>query len=309
MTKYTYIVGGEFKEGQIDKETYRAANVGFDYRSKGSQTRIYFVEQSGYHSQKDGDGRLHAWADNGKILTVYAFGEPLSEPLVWKCYEDGGVEDREEIDGKVSLINTESMTFEEFALASFDEERGVTRVDWYNAVIGSIEDCSHGYTLDIVDMDRDAISSPDRFMQGLLRWYEYEITIPPHQSIVNTVSAPVYPSVNSAYEPPIFSYAYLLSPASTWASFGKLEIIINTPYYVTESSIDGFARTTDGYSLTIDGLPDVELEFTLSTSETPIAPSSWRYPSARTIAKAVGIFVLGVAAVITVVVTVKKKRG
>ena len=71
------------------------------------------------------------------------------------------------------------------------------------------------------------------------------------------------------YTPTVYEYAYLLSPATTWSEFGSLDITINTPYYLTESTIDGFEKTEDGYLLHLDGLPEGELIFSLSTEENP----------------------------------------
>ena len=51
-----------------------------------------------------------------------------------------------------------------------------------------------------------------------------------------------------------------------------MEIVINTPYFVTESSLEGFEKTETGYILKRDGLPDGELVFTLSESENPVKP-------------------------------------
>ena len=144
VTKYTYIVGGANKEGLIDKETYNAANVAFDWDGGDGKSKIYFPEQSGFHTQKDGDGRFGMWADNGDIFSVYVIGQPLSTPFVMKCYQDGGVEDKEEIDGIVSLTNTETMTLEEFALENWKEETGVSKVDWYNAVVAAFNEGSKG---------------------------------------------------------------------------------------------------------------------------------------------------------------------
>ena len=79
-----------------------------------------------------------------------------------------------------------------------------------------------------------------------MRWYEYEITIAPKESIVNTVTAPIYPEIDLNYEPDIYSYTYLLSPASTWASFGEIEIVINTPFYITDNTIDCFEKKANG---------------------------------------------------------------
>lgn len=274
VTKYTYIVGGTNKDGLIDKEKYRAANVAFDWNGGDGSTRIYFPEQSGFHTQKDGDGRLSRWADNGDIFSVYVIGKPLSTPLEWNCYEDGGVDDKEIISGKVEMTNVETMTLEDFALENWNEETGVSKVDWYNAVIAAFKEGGKGNSkYNYVQMDSYGMDlSAERFMTNLMRWYEYEITIAPQESIVNTVTAPIYPAIDMDYEPDIFSYTYLLSPASTWASFGELEIIINTPFYITENSLEGFTKTDTGYTLKRNGLPEGELEFVLCSSEAPTRP-------------------------------------
>lgn len=47
---------------------------------------------------------------------------------------------------------------------------------------------------------------------------------------------------------------------------------MNTPYYMTECGIDGFTRTDSGYALTLPGLPEGELTFTLSEAERPQPP-------------------------------------
>lgn len=88
------------------------------------------------------------------------------------------------------------------------------------------------------------------------------------------MTAPLYPAIDAGYTPNLYSYTYLLSPAKTWAQFGELEVVVKTPYYMTESGIDGFTKTDGGYALTLPGLPESELTFTLSESENP-QPSKW----------------------------------
>ncbi len=273
VTKYTYIVGGADKEGQIDEDEYHAATAAFDWDGGDGQTKIYFPDQDGFHLQKDGDARFGCWAKNGNVITVYAIGQPFSTPLEWKCYKNGGVEDKEVIDGIVSLINTETMTFEDLALENWNESTGVSKVDWYNAVVdafsyGAKDNPKYNY----VSTNVVSSLSTEIFMGGLMRWYEYEITVAPKTSIINTVTAPLYPEIDANYDPDIFSYTYLLSPASTWASFGELEVVINTPYFITENSLEGFTKTESGYSMKRNGLPNGELEFTLCSSENPTKP-------------------------------------
>ena len=310
VTKYTYIVGGENKEGWIDKETYNAANVAFDWDGGDGKSKIYFPEQSGFHTQKDGDGRFGMWADNGDIFSVYVIGQPLSTPLVMKCYQDGGVEDKEEIDGIVSLTNTETMTLEELALENWKEETGVSKVDWYNAVVAAFNEGSKGNpTYNYIYPDSNGLNmSAERFINSLMRWYQYEITIEPKSSITNTVTAPIYPEINGRYEPSIYTYTYLLSPASTWASFGELEVVINTPFYITENSLEGFTKTDTGYTLKRNGLPEGELEFVLCSSENPIRPISPYFDMVWIIIGAICVVVIS-GAIVAFVVIRKKKRG
>ena len=308
VTKYTYIVGGENKEGLIDKETYKAANVAFDWNGGDGKSKIYFPEQSGFHTQKDGDGRLGMWADNGDIFSVYVIGQPLSTPLVMKCYQDGGVEDKEEIDGIVSLMNTETVTLEDLALENWNEETGVSKVDWYNAVVAAFNEGGKGNPqYNYIYPDSNGLNmSAERFVRSLMRWYQYEITIEPKSSITNTVTAPIYPEINGRYNPAIYTYTYLLSPASTWASFGELEIIINTPFYITENSLDGFTKTETGYTLKRNGLPEGELEFVLCSSENPIKPISPYFDTVWIVWGVIVAVVIGGG--ITILVIVKKKK-
>ena len=91
------------------------------------------------------------------------------------------------------------------------------------------------------------------------------------QTIVNTVTAPIYPSIKGDYEPAIFEYTYLLSPANTWKEFGNLDIVINTPYYLIKNSIEGFEYKNPGYELHLTGLPEEELVFTLCSEKKAIS--------------------------------------
>ncbi len=110
----------------------------------------------------------------------------------------------------------------------------------------------------------------------LMCWYKYDITIPSGETVVNTVTAPLFPDVNTGYEPDIFTYNYLLSPAKRWADFKNLQVVINTPYYITESSLD-FEKTETGYKNTFDILPDKELAFTVSQNPKPVKEVNYRY--------------------------------
>ncbi len=303
VTKYTFKIVG------VDTEKYSAADVAFDIPKGIGSYRIYFPEQNGAHTQKDGDLRVQTGVQkNEREFDLYVFGTPLTTMPEWKAYEDGGVEDKEVIAGTVSLVNTETMTFKNFALLDRDEQSPVSESDWYNAVVAELNLATESSEHPIVHC-----RSVSSFDTSLMRWYEYEITLAPGERIVNAVTAPMYPAIDLGYDPDIFKYTYLLSPAKTWKSFGELEIVINTPYFVTESSLEGFTKTDYGYTLNLDGLPESELNFTLSSSENPVKPTKTirdYIPIEMIISfSIIGGVVLLIGGGITAFVLIRKKKG
>lgn len=256
VIKYTFTVSG------IDTEKYNASTAGFDIDITDNEARYYFVDQSGFHSQGGNIGRLSNRVENGDNITVYVIGNTARPFPEWHFYKDGGAEDREKIDGRMTVTSKEEMTFYELVFSGFDENSGIPEADWYNATVTSLN--NEGY----MSGAQMALDIEDK----LLRWYEYEITVPAKAELINTVNAPLYPEIDSSYSPAVFDYTYLLSPAKTWREFGKLDIIINTPHFLTESEFFSFEATDKGYRLSLEGLPDNELSFRLSSSEFPERP-------------------------------------
>ena len=305
VTIYLYRVSG------IDEQKYPAANVAFDVSETDYPgSRLYLVDQSGSHYQKSSNTqRMSIWAENDQKIALYVIGEPLSEPIEWNFYENGGVENREQIDGTIVNYETETLTFREFAMQGwFEEHTNVSESDWYNAKVALLKDAEQTSYGSMLYMWHANLNAPT-----LMRWYEYEITLEPGERIVNTVTAPIYPAIDLTYEPDVYEYTYLLSPATTWGQFGELKIVINTPYFVAESSLDGFEKTDGGYVLTRSGLPDGELIFSLSESDAPTKPprNITNYiPIELIISFSVmgGVALLLIGGVVTIVVIVRKRK-
>ena len=297
VTKYVFMPSG------VDTETYGAADAGFDMVRDDPERRIYYVDQNGLHTQDDGDLRVHSGVENGETITVYVIGQDYAEFPQWRFYQNGGVEDGEEINGTMTLESREELSFRDLALSKWSADSGVSEIDWYNAIVAMLTGSSDstGSNLHLWDYGSLDLS------RYLMRWYEYEISVGPGERIVNTVTAPIYPSINARYEPPIYEYTYLLSPAKTWAEFGNLDIVVNTPYYMTVSGPEGFQYNNPGYELHLTGLPEGELTFTLCAEKDPKAPSAigYVYPE---------VFLIGAAILMAVVVVIvfaraaKKKR-
>ncbi|MBE6942986.1 MAG: hypothetical protein E7453_01815 [Ruminococcaceae bacterium] len=262
VTVYKFSISG------VDTATYKSAVVAFDVPEGLGARRYYLDDCRGSHQQNNGDMRIATSVrNNGSSIALYVFGEPLKVYPEFKFYQDGGAKDSERISGTARFSGIEETTFQAFALNGWNAETGVSEEDWYNAIVADLNTNVRSKHPIIYQ-----IANQNRLAENLMRWYEYEITLQPGQRIVNSVTAPIYPSIDLDYDPDIYGYTYLLSPAKTWKSFGELEIVVNTPYYITESSLDGYEKTDTGYTLTLDGLPEGELTFTLSEAEDPEPP-------------------------------------
>ncbi len=262
-TPETQVTLYKFQIEGVDINTYRAACVCFDVPEGMGNRRYYVTNQRGGQIQDDGDMRVIIDATKN-AFGLYVFGEPLETMPTFRFYENAGADDAKTISGKATLYEEYDLTFEQHVLANWQETGGVSKVDWYNAAVADFN-ISTSATHPVVRPG----SHNNTFLRDLLYWYEYEITLEPGQTIVNTVTAPIYPSTDAKYEPPVYGFTYLLSPATTWKSFGKLDVVVNTPYYMTDCSLEGFQKTENGYTASFDGLPEEELHFHLSASEDP----------------------------------------
>lgn len=292
VTRYTYM------PSDVDTETYRAASAAFVLSADPAKTRVYMENQNGGKLLEDAV-QMEGWVDLDEPLVVNVIGEPLAQMPDWRFYENGACED--EIDGTMTLVSTQTTTLKEFVLREYNPASGILDYDWYNAMVTALNYFEWQYgAVDGSEISFDISSQ-------LMRWYEYEISIGPGERIVNTVKAPIYPSINSNYKPPIYEYTYLLSPAQTWAAFGTLDIVVDTPYYMTASGPEGFQWNNPGYELHLTGLPEGELTFTLCTEQEPDAPS---YSSVFL----TDILLIGAAVLVAIVVVIvfaraaKKKR-
>lgn len=241
---------------------YSVTFKGFLY-ADDTKTRLYTPDLCGMQNGTEEGANVDVYPKDG-VFRLYAIGEPLEEEPVWHATwrQDSSAQPLSpEPDYKP--LSTRTMTFREFALFYRPEGSEVSDLDWYNATMNYFQhgDCAGG----VVNWFDDFTYLP----RYLMRWYQYELTLAPGETLTNTVTAPLYPAIDTSYEPPVYDYSYLLSPAKTWAEFGPLEIHINTPFAMTDSSLERFEQTDEGYALSLPGLPDEELTFTLSAEERP----------------------------------------
>lgn len=301
VTVYTFEING------VDKDAYPAATIAFDLPRNLSDVRLWYPDQSGFKASSKDSVRVSSFVEkNGYQFDVFAFGEPLEVFPEWKCYKNGGVKQGERIDGEASLIGTRSMLFKEYALSNRPTDSLVSEFDWYNALVAELNESYDANASPMVD----ARGHSEGFRGILNRWFEYEIEIGAKERLTNVVSAPIYPSIDINYNSPVFEYSYLLSPAKTWKSFGELEIIVDTPFFMVGSEIEGFEKIEGGYALKTQGLPKGELTFSLSAAENPIRLKSKTNYSAFFVAAGfvLALALLGGTAVLIIVAAERRKN-
>ena len=249
--------------------------VGFDIkRDSIPGSCIYLGEYAHAWDQKGGYRRFNTRAgENGSISELTVFGEDLKQMPDWKFYKDVGVEDGEEIAGKMEFVSKRTVTFSDYVLEYYDPSLGISQVDWFNMAATEISrtiEYGHEYT----SLDGLRTAFKNYLVSGLV----YEITIAPGDRVINTLTAPLYPWIETMYEPNTFNYRYLLSESNAEIFTGNINITVNTPYYMIYNGGFDFEKTDGGYSLTLNPTENLsdgakvtlgEFNFTLCESENP----------------------------------------
>ena len=274
----------------------------FELKYNPNRTKILC---SHFRAEEVLDGKLHLYlyADKGSnsLLTFTAVGE-APEILSTVVREDGfswESENWKKMEGaSVNEKRVTETTFEEYVESA--RPAGIGEVDFYNGAVDYLTEYSSSYSSAIGFLSTE----PDRLsVQDFMRWYTYTLKIPAGERLVNSVTAPLYPTID--YH--TCKYEYLLSPAQKWADFGTLDIVINTEFEIGDASL-GFQKTESGYSLHREGLPIGELTFTIAGDyEYPM--TSWGI-AVIVITVVIGVVVLAaiVGGIIYVVKWAKKRK-
>lgn len=254
VTKYT------FKSSGVGTTLYGAvAGVALDVDPDEYPNSLFFLDRYTLPRElKNGNIRLCCYyEEENNTYDLYVIGEPLKEMPEWRFYENAFALDADEISGRMTIVKTETMTLTEFADTKPNEALGFSQVDRYNTLISEIQ--SETALRPVVQL-HTFLGELDCYM----RWYKYDVTIPAGERITTAVTAPAYPNIEENYIPPVYNYNAWLTTSTTWTTSGSLDVIINTPYYMTYST-DEYTKTDFGYSLHHDSLTTVIDENTSAT--------------------------------------------
>lgn len=242
--KYTYSVSG----------TAQGLDLTFEYDRNWARKVV-----CDFHSQREGGKQQIVMSTAGKPqLVFYVVGEDL-DIAACDVTVIGGQKG-----GHLSLVSRQEQTFgDELAYINRPTGSDVLDIDWYNALANTFNSL-HDRT--VINPLEFVISRYPEF--SLFRWCQYTLSIAPGQTIVNSVTVPLFPARNERYIPAVYEFIYYLSPATTWAGFKDLTVNIHTDGYLLNYAKKGFAKTDGGYTYHSDTLPEGELTFKICSEET-----------------------------------------
>lgn len=292
--KYTYSVS----------DTAQGLDLTFEYDRNWARKVV-----CDFHSQREGNKQQIVMSTAGKSqLVFYVVGEDL-DIAACDVTVIGGQKG-----GHLSLVSRQEQTFgDELAYVNRPAGSDVLDIDWYNALANTLKSLRDRTVINPLEF---VISRYPEF--SLFRWCQYTLSIAPGQTIVNSVTVPLFPARNERYIPAVYEFIYYLSPATTWAGFKDLTVNIHTDGYLLNYAIKGFAKTDGGYTYHSDKLPDGELTFKICSEETQKSRNFiffviiFLYILAIVLGVTVGaplvVFLITIA-IIAIVKAVKKKKA
>ena len=242
--KYTYSVSG----------TAQGLDLTFEYDRNWARKVV-----CDFHSQREGGKQQIVMSTAGNPqLVFYVVGEDL-DIAACDVTVIGGQKG-----GHLSLVSRQEQTFgDELAYVNRPADNDVLDIDWYNALSNTLKSLRDRTVINPLEF---VISRYPEF--SLFRWCQYTLSIAPGQTIVNSVTVPLFPARNERYILAVYEFIYYLSPATTWAGFKDLTVNIHTDGYLLNYAKKGFAKTDGGYTYHSDKLPDGELTFKICSEET-----------------------------------------
>ncbi len=242
--KYTYSVS----------DTAQGLDLTFEYDRNWARKVV-----CDFHSQREGNKQQIVMSTAGKPqLVFYVVGEDLNIAACDVTVIGG------QKGGHLSLVSRQEQTFgDELAYVNRPADSDVLDIDWYNAISNTLKSLRNRTVINPLEF---VISRYPEF--SLFRWCQYTLSIAPGQTIVNSVTVPLFPARNERYIPAVYEFIYYLSPATTWAGFKDLTVNIHTDGYLLNYAIKGFAKTDGGYTYHSDTLPEGELTFKICSEET-----------------------------------------
>ena len=162
-----------------------------------------------------GDGEIIEWVNGKKAAqddgSFYVLGDTSTFSCDWhtekyvpsfritSCYSYTSGSYKKTNVG-VTVKETGKTTLKDFVLASREADSVVSDTDWYNGIIGLFyrNEGNKGYAAHPSDLRKTDAQ--------FVAWYTYDVEVEPNDKVVNSVTAPIFPSARYAYDPYQYDY-------------------------------------------------------------------------------------------------------
>lgn len=258
-TKYTYQIS-DLKTNQNDSSYIMNVRLPFDFKG------MIFVEGCENISYTRDSDTIYAHIVFNALaeaktatLSLYTTNQSIEDAVYdAEIYGNG-----QKIYRIPELIEKENIQFDDIIYAFYDENRGVSRMDWYNAIIRSWEKESYFqssfrlYNFNQLDI-----------YHKLQSCIEYEIEVGANATVTTQIKIPVKGQKDSGYRPALYRYRYAFLQASYIKEIEKVEIKIKINGYVNEISLGKVSKMGDYYQITLDKIESDNFYFNASLSKT-----------------------------------------
>ena len=163
----------------------------------------------------------------------------LSDSFLTDCkiYSESGTK----IDGSITILNKEEKKFKDFVFYYYDESKGVSKMDYNNAVYDKIngkERIDNGLSFfDVYD--------------SLKRFYEFEVSVEPNSTYDLSIKIPIYPSNIDMGTSYIFTYKFNYDSTVFIKGIESIYIKVNTDDYIIDCSYNKLKRN-EIYNVNLD---------------------------------------------------------
>lgn len=225
--------------------------------------KVRYIGSMYYYFDFSDSGDTYALdVDDKDKNTFYVLGDASAFECRWRTEVEEykwGTYNWKQFDVPYTVAYDGETTLKELVLSHRRADSPISELDYYNGVVRGFYD----YGNRACD-----VSGLDFPVDDATCWYLYETEVAPNGSFTNKITAPIFPTIEYGYDPYVYEYEYYLSPAAKWASFGNLEVRINSNYYMLNPPKE-FEKCEGGYRAEYSSLPKGELKFRMSTVEKP----------------------------------------
>lgn len=235
---YVYTYHAEVDEGEEEHLFYARADIYADPQSCALFTSWYTYDGNISENTIKVSRNVYISED----FTLCSVGQPL-DTVEWRSETFKG----EAVRASVVQTSVIEMTLYEYVMQGYDAQSGVTEQDYFNAFLAYTQKYQREES-PVINLGEDS-PLPAHNLQP---WQLFSVELAPGERMSVTVTAPLYPSLNNRYNPPVYIYAFAMAQKEEWSAYGRTRMHLITEHYLSKQQrpmpkYDSYIETEDGY--------------------------------------------------------------